>query len=175
MPAINYFMKKNSFTLIEATISIFFLTTGIIAVASMISSTFVPFSISSQRLTALYLAQEGIEIIRNIKDTNYLERTQGLTISWDEGLTNCLQGCEVDYTMTSTTTPNLTPFGVTGRYLCIENNGFFGYNNCSQYTTFKRKMIINPLSEKLEITAEVTWEERGRKHKVEVKENIYNW
>ncbi len=70
----NKLQPKNStgFTLIEIIIAIAILSFGIILVygsfASVVNSTY---NISA-RFTAAYLAQEGFEIVRNIRDTNFI-------------------------------------------------------------------------------------------------------
>ncbi len=65
-------MINKSFTLIEVIIAIFILTMGTVGAFSLIQRTIAFTSISSSRLTAAYLAQEGMEIARNIRDSNYL-------------------------------------------------------------------------------------------------------
>lgn len=69
------------FTLIETVVAIFLLTVGTAGAFSLIQKTIAFTSISSSQLTAAYLAQEGIETIRNIRDTNYLEKN-----TWDDGI-----------------------------------------------------------------------------------------
>ena len=71
------------FTLIELIVAMFLLTVGTLGSFSLIQKTIIFSSISSSQLQASYLAQEGIEIIRNIRDTNYLEASV-----WDDGITS---------------------------------------------------------------------------------------
>src|SRR3989344_7233349 len=66
------------FTLIETIIAIFLLTAGVVGSFSLMQKVTSFTSISSSQFVASYLAQEGVEIIRNIRDTNYLERQ-----TWD--------------------------------------------------------------------------------------------
>ena len=65
--------NKNGFTLLEVIVAIFVITIGVIGVISVVQRTAAFTSISSSRLQAAYLAQEGIEIARNIRDGNWLE------------------------------------------------------------------------------------------------------
>lgn len=75
--------KKNGFTILEVMIAIFVVTIGVLAAYNvtqqMISYTYH----SASRLTAAYLAKEGIEIVRNTRDTNWLEQE-----NWDNGLSS---------------------------------------------------------------------------------------
>jgi len=65
--------KCEGFTILEILVAMLVITIGGLAayavVQQIISSTFS----SSYRLTAAYLAKEGVEIVRNMRDTNWLE------------------------------------------------------------------------------------------------------
>jgi len=159
------------FTLIEAITAIFLMTVGIVGVSGLISQLIVSSTIASQKLTAAYLAQEGIEIVRNVRDTNWLEMD-----TWDRGLNTaeCQAGCEADYTFTNQTDPFLPSFGA-GRFLNITGNGFYGYS-ADRPTIFKRKITITkPEGHILEIKVQISWEERGRPHQLTARANLYNW
>lgn len=88
-------MLNKSFTLIEVLIAIFLITAGMTGAFNLIQRTAVFSSISSSRLEAAYLAQEGIELVRNIRDSNWLAGSP-----WDQGLTGCETGCQLGTTPT---------------------------------------------------------------------------
>ncbi len=143
-------------------------------------------SFSVSRLTAAYLAQEGVEIIRNIRDTNWLE-TRNLGSednSWKEGLTNCAwsAACIVDWTSARQIDPNLATFN--DQYLNIDSQGFYSYDNGAS-TRFQRKIIIeqgdgdsdpneSEDNDVLRVTVEIIWRERGKNYNYILKENLYN-
>ena len=77
-------IKKNGFTLLEMMVVIFVVTVGLIAVFSVIQRTVMLTTISVDRLIrAAYLAQEGLELVRNKRDSNWLELGSG---DWAMGL-----------------------------------------------------------------------------------------
>ena len=76
-------MINKSFTLIEIVVAIFIVTMGTVGAFSLIQRTIAFTVISSSRLVAANLAQEGIEIVRNTRDTNWLSGNP-----WDEGLSS---------------------------------------------------------------------------------------
>lgn len=153
-------MKKNSFTLIEAITTIFIMTVGIIGISGLISQLIASTAIYSQRLIAAYLAQEGIEIVRNIRDTNWLQREP-----WDNGLG--VGNWEADYN-----DENLSSY--TGAFLRIDG-GFYNYESGTE-TIFRRRIIITkPQDYILEIRVQVLWEEKGRSYQLTAQENLYNW
>jgi len=163
--------KKTGFSLLEVIIAIFVLTTGILAVMSLIYKTVASSSFSSNRLIAAYLAQEGIEIVRNIRDTNWIQIQQKIPgKNWNDGLgLGTYQADYDDPSLTSITNPS---------YLNIEtNNGFYGYDNGTQ-TSFQRTITISngPITDSLEIRVDVSWRERGVTYNFPpVIERLYNW
>ena len=153
---------NRGFTLLEGLVAIFLITVGIGGAYVLTSQTISSAKISSQKLIAAYLVQEGIEIVRNIRDTNWLEET-----SWNDGLSS--GDWEADYQ-----TQNLTQ-SYAGHYLNIDSNGFYSYSSGSP-TIFERKINITPEgSDILKVTVQVEWQERGRTHQIKAQENLYNW
>ena len=73
------------FTILELIVAIFVMTVGVLGAYAVVQQIIVYNSISSSRLTAAYLAQEGIELVRNIRDTNWLDPVNPL---WDDGISN---------------------------------------------------------------------------------------
>jgi len=74
---------NKAFTVLEVLIATLVLTIGGLAAYTMVQKiVFSTFS-SSYRLTAAYLAKEGIETVRNIRDTNWLEGE-----NWDSDLSS---------------------------------------------------------------------------------------
>ncbi len=165
--------KIQGFTLIEVVIALFLVIVGIGGAFTLIQQVISFISISSSKLTAAYLSQEGIEIVRNVRDTNWLE---GGTNPWDEGLTDCSTGCIVDYNHSygpNQLDPNLPVYA--SQYLNIDASGFYSYSSGTP-TSFKRRITIGkPNSDTLEVSVQVQWEERGRTHIITARENLYNW
>ncbi len=74
--------KCEGFTILEILIAMLVITIGGLAAYAMVQQiVFSTFS-SSYRLTAAYLAKEGIENVRNIRDTNWLQEAP----NWYDGL-----------------------------------------------------------------------------------------
>lgn len=158
--------KKNGagFTLLEAIVAISVITVGLVGVLSLVTQTISSATFSKDKLIAVYLAQEGIEIVRNIRDTNWLTNA-----SWNNGLG--IGDWQVDYN-------DQVLFVYTGNPLNLETaTGFYGYDP-GNATKFQRKITISagPVSgSSLNVKVEVFWQEKGVTHKVEAQENLYNW
>ena len=140
------------FTIIELIIAIAVLSFGVVLVYGaffvIIDATF---NLSS-RYTALYLGQEGLEIIRNMRDNNVKNN-----VSWTAGLLGdpCKTGCVADYKM------------LEGNQLAVYNNDVLGLDGNNFYsvmgstpTIFKRKITITQISGKdevIKVLVEVFW------------------
>ena len=168
---------KRGFTIIELIISIFILSIAVVGIYSAFSMMVVLTADASDRLTAAYLAQEGIEVIRNIRDTNWLSSSFVPETSWTQSFSNCtsdIGGCEADYKTMGTDSSPLLPYGTgsnSGDYLKIDTSsdgsGFYNYTTGSK-TKFKRKILVSFLDahpEIVKVTVTVFWD---------VKPNILN-
>ena len=173
-------MNNKGFTLLEVIAAIFLMTIGVIGILSLVNQTIISSQTTSSRLVASYLAQEGIEIVKNIRDTNSLEIHKGLLPEeqWIYGLTGCESGCEADYNDSILVSAN--------RYLKIDeiDGGFYNYDSGND-TIFKRKITIfdvvdlddppDEIMDKMKVQVEVSWTERLRAYQVTAQENIYRW
>jgi len=77
LKCLNVKMNKG-FTILELMITIVVISIGVLGAYSVIQDILLSTAKSSNRLTATYLAQEGIELVRNERDTNWI-RNNGWT------------------------------------------------------------------------------------------------
>jgi len=157
-------MRSKAFTLVETLVAITVLTIGIMASYAAITKVVSLTYLNSFRFVASRLAQEGMELVSNTRDTNWLNGN-----NWDNGLTDCIAGCEIDY--------NDSDFSSYGnRYLKIDSDGFYNYDDGNN-SRFKRKITITHVSpDELKIKVDVMWSELGSSSEtLEVEEHLYNW
>ena len=156
-------MKNKGFTILELIVAIFVMTVGVLGAYSVVQQIIVYTLVSSSRLTAAYLAQEGIEIVRNIRDTNWFTNPA----DWNNGLTGCATGCEVDY--------NTSLSSYTGFFLKYSSTNGYNYSS-GDPTKYKRKIIIDSSTNNiLKVSVLVEWTEKGNPYTVTVEEHLYNW
>ncbi len=67
-------MKKSAFTLIEMIIVILVFGTGILAVLYGIVQTLANQDRANTQITSSFLAREGIELMYNLRDSNYRKK-----------------------------------------------------------------------------------------------------
>ena len=165
---------RKGFTLIEVIVAIFIMVMGAVGVFGLITRTVVFSSSVNSQLVASYLAQEGLEIMRNMRDTNFLKIHKGAGGIWTDGIIACASpyGCTVelqaDYTQTFMDAYNDADF------LRI-NGSFYGYAPGND-TTFKRKItIIQSSADVLKVAVDVSWQDKGNARTVRGATELYNW
>ncbi len=170
---------NRSFTILEVMLAITILTIAVGGSYALIQQTLIASSISQSRLIAAYLGQEGVELVRNIRDSNWLEQRTNPFAAWDEGLDGCHLPycCEMDY-QSELTNPSSCDYDNLN-YLNVDGDNIYSYNPGTQ-TNFKRKITITELPELpengLEVSVEVQWMNRGTVYSMDpVMEHLYNW
>jgi len=160
---------QKGFTLLEILIAISVMIVGIVGIYALVPKIISVTSVNTDRFIASQLAREGMELVRNIRDTNWLEGE-----SWDMGLTICQPAnnkfCEAEYDDHSLTSYDAGPD--SGSFLQVDSNGFYNYGEGTQ-TKFKRKIKITPQGNVLKVEIELSWEGKGSP--LVIKENLHKW
>lgn len=98
----NKLTATRGFTLVETLVAVFILTVAIVSPMSIASQALSSARYAKEQVTAFYLAQEGIELARNIRDNNVLsvvtwnEGTLGSSASGSETFCYLVSGCEIE-------------------------------------------------------------------------------
>ncbi|HBM45414.1 MAG: hypothetical protein UR85_C0011G0008 [Candidatus Nomurabacteria bacterium GW2011_GWF2_35_66] len=177
-------MKKSGFTLIEALVAISILVISVIGPLSLASKGLSYSTYAKDEITAFYLANEAIDVIRNIRDTNTRSEKPWLDVPGDNmdiKITEKCKGPKGCYFDVWKNPPNLRTAFVTGDIdstlkTCNSDSGLvrFGYafdwpnsiipNECADIkidqTSFLRNITIdevgwNPAGLPTEIRATV--------------------
>jgi prepilin-type N-terminal cleavage/methylation domain-containing protein len=160
----NIFKKERGFTLLEMLISILIISIGVSGVYMAVAKYARDTQTERESFMAAYLCQEGIEIVRNLRDFNLVSGAV-----WKNGLTSCGTGCEADYH-----TPTTLSAWTTGSILYInQTTGLYEYTSSTVPTSYKRKIVIDNTTNTniLSITVYVYWENNT----MTAKEDLYNW
>lgn len=177
---LNFWKKQSAekgFTMVELVISVAVLTFGIVGVYEIFWSLLLTTFNASNKLTAIYLAQEGLEIVRNIRDNNYRGNPPS---PWNDGLSECELGCELDY-KTKTTEESaeneLQTYIDPGRHLYINPDKIYSYDTAGGTSTiFRRKITISfPNTDIMEAVSRVEWDYNGQSYNLEARKRLYNW
>lgn len=161
------------FTILELIITIAVLSVGMLSVFGIFYSLSSLSYTASSRLTAIYLAQEGLEIIRNIRDNNFIA-----AVVWSTGLTNCTAGCQADY-KTGTAVeaaPNQLQAYSGANFLKINSDGFYSYD-AGTATIFTRKITITqPMgTDTMKVDVQIFWNYNNQPLSFQAIGYLYNW
>lgn len=170
-------MQQKGFTIIELIITIAILSFGIIGVYGAFSPLVSLNYTVSSRFTASLLAQEGFEIVRNIRDSNAAKIAGGQRIAWSDGLVQCSLGCQLDYktgTGQQAFENSLRLYDESDR-LRINADGFYSYDQGTT-TPFTRKITINPVtgSDALKVVVDIFWKYGGKPLNFQTEGYLYH-
>jgi len=155
--------NKNGFTIIETIVAIFILTVGIIACSILADQVFRSSATAKDRLIAVNLAQEGIEVIRNIRDNSWLASDS----TWKDDLP--VGDWELSYDSSGVSDT------YDGDYLKVDTDGFYNYLLGSD-TTFQRKITISHIGDsEIKVEAIIYWVTRGTSKSITIVEYLYDW
>jgi hypothetical protein len=138
--------KRRGFTVIEAFVGISILLIGLVGPLVLVNSNLQAGRFSRDQITAYYLAQEAIEMVREVRDENFLENDP----SWLDGLSLCTGGaCRVDGRLGATpflscnsecssTNPLSFPL------LVNSSNGQYGYGSGADSRFYRYVQITQP-------------------------------
>jgi prepilin-type N-terminal cleavage/methylation domain-containing protein len=172
--SIKIFKKRSKgFSLVETLVAITILLTAIGAPMTIAQRSYSDSRIAKNRAVAIFLAQEAIEYVRNVRDTNNIQ-----SLYWLENLNpecSLPNGCTIDST---TVFPTVSPCPGDCPVLRFDNiNGYYGYNPLYDETIFVRKVIISEVVALTEasIVVEISWDDGRITSSYRVTENLLDW
>lgn len=126
--------NKKGFSFLEVMITIAVLSIGILGVMVLIVSSMKSSMNSRDGIIASELAQEGIELIRNIRDNSLINSEDIFSVGFPASSSNC----RIDMNSTSISCNN----GTNHKKLYFDGN-FYTHNSSGTVTKFQRKIMVN--------------------------------
>jgi type II secretory pathway pseudopilin PulG len=185
----NYKIEKNfnhgGFTLLEVIVAVFIMVVAILGLMTLISAVVSSSNSSTARLAAANLAQEGIEVVKNIRDLNFND-VDGWD-SWFGGFsgTTCYL---IQYN--SSVLNGSNQIGCANEAPILKYDaatGLYGYTKpdstamtvASQFQ-YRRTVIIikNPSGaddNEIKVSAQIVWTEKGRQNNLTVEDRLWRW
>lgn len=181
------------FTLIETMVAITILLMAIAGPMEIASKSLLSAYYARDQITAYYLAQEGIEYLRNDRDNYYLQNPN--VTNWPADFSSCVNtdpnhiGCEIGANSTINTAYSVMSCGSTCAPLNYASDlGFYSYaptngttNLQSKYTrvvTVSPDPSGTPTPDSVLVTSTVYWSGvylPGTTKSFTIKEVLYNW
>ncbi len=170
-------MQKQGFTIIETLVAIAVLTTAIIGTMSAVQSGIRTYTLSKEQVTAFYLAQEGFEQLRNMRDENSINGRHWLYGIAQNASDPCYfgQSCMAD-PIGSTTLTRCPSAGNCVNLRQDTASGFFGYNASWAQSNFKRDIMLTSITtDEAAVAVTISWPRGSSTITFKVKENLLNW
>jgi type II secretory pathway pseudopilin PulG len=158
--------------MIEAIVALSIIAIGIIGVFTLTSRSISLNRVTADRYVAVNLANEGIELVKNLIDRNIMEylKKEWNSIPGFDGTGDY----EIDYNDTELSS-------VGGDPLCFNPDSSGYYRYCEQdgdkETSFQRIITITEKDDKykhIEVVSKVYWESRGAIYDFSVKDDFYD-
>jgi len=179
--------KKYSkgFTLVESLVAIGILSLSILGAFTAVQSGIRNSTIAKDEITGFYLAQEGMEYIRNIRDENSLHDINGTPTNWLTGLVVNADGSSgpCDFGKTCTIDSNAKTvatcsggFGTCPPLKQDSSSGLYGYNAAWPDSNFSREIQFTQVNPNVEVkvTINISWTNRGTTKSFQISESFLN-
>ncbi|MBI5732489.1 hypothetical protein HY967_00830 [Candidatus Jorgensenbacteria bacterium] len=185
--------------MVEAIVAIMIAIVGLFGIIQLLTRSLALTREKSDEFTAIYLAAEGIEIVKNLIDVNYTTQPPGTRV-WNEGITD--GSYEFEYFAFFDSDPNpdlqLCRWRI-GSGVCPQSSSnatstneleFYVASNVYRYRTsgggvlrtpFRRTIRIQNRQDsngddyKMEVRSIVEWTKNSQNRKVELEDSFFNW
>ncbi|MDO8408096.1 MAG: prepilin-type N-terminal cleavage/methylation domain-containing protein [bacterium] len=188
-------MSARGFTLIETLVAVTILTLAVVAPLYVANRAIVSSQIARDQLVASYLAQEGIEYVRTMRDHEFLVAYSagGATVSndaWDAFASGSGSGSIASCITTTCTLDPAKQMGTGSGFaltscsgnacgLLYLSNGVYTQQSDivgSSVTPFVRTIQATPASTNdMRIVSTVAWTSRGTPYTVSVYDHLVPW
>lgn len=175
--------RRKGFTLVETLVAILILMMSISGPFFVVQQSLISATIARDQTTARFLAQEGIEVLRAVRDSNFLSGNIGP--NWLSGFTNCDTSQNPDGCMVDATANRVAQI----KDACTGSCSFLNYNEATslfnhatiagpnQPSKFIRKVTIREINSGKDafMEVEVIWSDRGVSRNVKTQSYLFNW
>jgi type II secretory pathway pseudopilin PulG len=182
-----FFLKKvnkinKAFTLVETLVAVSIFSISLLGLMSILASSISNTTYAKEKNTANYLAQEGIEYLRNMRDTYVLYNPVSAQNGWDSfrtGMTPCGNGVGTECGFNVNILPHSVFYCSGDGIQCklYVNNGNYNDSSLSGiYSGFTRKVWISTISlNEVRIFSKVEWKQGSGTYSTTFSEDLFNW
>ena len=160
------FLNNKGQLIIEAIIAITIIVVGLLAAFSLFSESQGLYRVVADRYVGSNLAAEGIELVKNLIDTNYIQQ-----LAWNSGM--AAGDYRIDYDDAA-----LTASGGNPPLKYDSSGNLYSYDSGSD-TRFARLIQISypgGSGNEMKVNSTVTWNTRaGGSFSVNLEDHFFNW
>ncbi len=168
--------KSSGFTLLETVVALALIVGAVIGPLTLASRGVFNAKFARSRILAINLAQEGIELIRHMRENNVLREYHWRGISGPCPST-CTKLADGSYQVDVFTAPGgSTPPPASGSPLRFDALTGLWSQSTGAATPFTRVITLStPAGDQMRVESLVTWEEGELSRQVRLAEVLYNW
>lgn len=160
--------KRRGSLMVESIVALSVAVVGLLGVFGLLTQSLAVSKDVGEKFVAVYLASEGIELVKSLIDKNY---TDGL--AWNDGLAT--GNYEVSFN-------SLTLAPVSGAPLSFSpESGIYDYAG-TESTSFVRLIIISEIdrtgdgrTDEIKVVSRLTWPSRGLTQEIELEDHFFDW
>ena len=179
--------KKDGFTLVETLVALFIFSVSVITTMSVVSGGIANTNYAKNKVISEYLAQEGIEYVKNLRDSSVLYTTDTQT-GWNDFIKKLNNaGCTVngcyfnnDESTFSTNNPIMgitfleCLSGICPDFYYNESTGKYSYTGTNA-SIFSRKILIQQIdNDDIKIISQVTFKTGLKSSTISFSEDLSN-
>ena len=168
--------SRRGFTLIETLIAVLIFSSATVFLITIVGRGVGALGSAQNQMTAFFLAQEGLETVRHIRDNNFLQNGGG--VPWHQGLNQCFQnGCALDMRERKLYACDSDQCGELELRSTSLPTVYEFVHTPSLSARFRRVIEIIPATsnETILVTVSVFWRQGGIPRSVVLKERLFRW
>ncbi len=168
------FRLKNGFSIIEVLIALFIISLGLVGLLSLVQMNIRVNYINKNTVLAAQLAQEGLELMRKMRDSNWINEEDGDSVGWDLNMAAGTYIVDYNDDLLSPLSPS-TGINDNNAILKINSDGFYEHTN-GVNSQFRRVIVIDDKqADSFRITSIVSYQKEGRSFDYTATDYLYNW
>ncbi len=173
--------NNQGFSILEVVVALYIITMGLIGVLALVNQSIQAKYINTNMLVASQLAQEGLELVRNIRDTNWLNNVDWKDCDVPDSNCDIVQTAGGNtygiYLVSSTENIiiNATINNIDSAPLYIDGNGFYTHVMTAETTAFYRLVTVSDGGDYLVVECQVRWQTSKGDHDYKAETYLYDW
>ncbi|MFA6551120.1 MAG: hypothetical protein WCV41_01155 [Patescibacteria group bacterium] len=166
--------NDKGFGILEVVIATGIITVGMVAVISFITQSYYVSQVNKNKFIATMLAQEGIELTRNVRDSNWVGG-----LAWNQNIVG-----DGTYRIDVNSSGAINIINVSGIDDALSrlkiDSGLYQHSLGTDTIFYRLITTANdaascPAANCLQVTSEVKWSERGLAKNYAITVELYNW